>query len=197
MAVGSVRHCEARGPIPRRRSPLGRRTSAGAGRSSAPAGTGRSRARLRRRHSAASVAKITATAGNPASRATAEVSAPSSRDPGRACPRLSSGRRRDRASMIVPSSANASSVAERSFSPLPTMARSSSDETISRRAKRAAAQADLPAPDAPTRTISAGSGSVAVAESTVTRVAVGSGLIGQPLRPPQAQAQPDVHGRGR
>src|SRR6185437_15266144 len=95
--------------------------------------------------------------------------------------------------MMVSSSANASSVAERSFSPLPTMARSSSDETISRRAKRAAAQADLPAPDAPTRTISAGSGSVAVAGSTVTRVAVGSGLIGRTLHPPQAQAQPDVH----
>src|SRR5207249_12070109 len=137
-----------------------------------------------------SVTKITATAGNPASRATPRYP----RRRARSRPSVSTTvvrRRRDRASMMVSSSANASSVAERSFSPLPTMARSSSAETISRRAKRAAAQADLPAPDAPTRTISAGSGSVAVAGSTVTRVAVGSGLIGQLLCPPPGQ--PDVH----
>jgi uncharacterized protein YbjQ (UPF0145 family) len=83
--------------------------------------------------------------------------------------------RRSRAATIWSSTANASADASRSCSPLPTTARSWSDETTSCGRYRCAAQADLPDPEGPTSTTSAGSGTAGPAvrwvSSTITSVA--------------------------
>ena len=99
---------------------------------------------------------------------------PTGRQPGQppargSVPRVSTTVHRprpSRAATIVSSRANASAEASRSCGPLPTTPRSASDETISSRRYRSAAQVDLPEPEAPTRTTSAGSGRRAVLSRT-------------------------------
>src|SRR5215831_17244921 len=86
--------------------------------------------------------------------------------------------RRSRAATIWSSSVKASADASRSCSPLPTTARSWSEETTSCGRYRAAAQADLPEPAGPASTTSAGSGMAAsgsgsVGSFTVTSVTDG------------------------
>ena len=66
--------------------------------------------------------------------------------------------RRTRAATMWSSSANASSDASRSCSPLPTTPRSRSDDTTSGFRYRPLAHADFPDPAGPTSTTSAGSG---------------------------------------
>ncbi len=97
---------------------------------STAAGTGRSRAALRARHTAGGVVKSTATPGSPADRASARYACRRSASR----PRVSTTvgrRRRTRAATIRSSRPNASAEASRSAGPLPTRARSSSEETIS------------------------------------------------------------------
>ena len=89
------------------------------------AGTGRSRAALRERHTAAGVSRTTATAGSPAGRAAA---ASQRRRRAASVPRVSTTvvrPRPTRAATTCSSRANASTEASRSCSPLPTTPRNS------------------------------------------------------------------------
>jgi hypothetical protein len=127
--------------------------------SSTAAGTGTGLARFRRRHVAGSVSNSTATAGIPACLARSRCASRRAES----MPSVSTTvvrPRPSRAATIWSSTLNASCEASRSCSPLPTMPRSRSDETISDDRYRSAAQADLPEPDGPTSTTSAGSGTV-------------------------------------
>ena len=121
------------------------------------AGTGVERARLRRRTSAAGASKTTAWAGTPWRSASAR----------HAARRFGSSpvesttvvrRRRRRFSTIRSSSSNASRLARRSCSPVPTTARRASDETTWPAPNQRCAQWLLPVAVAPTRTTRHGSG---------------------------------------
>src|SRR4051812_49637064 len=81
--------------------------------------------------------------------------------------------------MIMSSTANASTEASRSLSPLPTEARSASEDTISFAANRSAAQVDFPDPDGPTSTTTAGVG-IAIMGATVRERLEGDNRDGDP-----------------
>ncbi len=124
---------------------------------SAGAGTGRSRVRLRARQTSRAVVKTTATHASPAARARSTTD----RRRGPSSPRVSTtvvNPRRRRAATTASSTANASTEASRSASPLPTIARNASAETTSFAAKCVRAQVVLPDPAGPMSTTNVGRG---------------------------------------
>src|SRR3954451_21755140 len=121
------------------------------------AGTGLARSRLRRRTSAAGASTTTACAGTPWRSASARHAA---RRAG-SRPVVSTtvrSRRAIRLATMRSSTSNASRLARTSRSPVPTTARSRSDETTWSGSNHRAAQSDLPAAVAPTSTTRHGSG---------------------------------------